>query len=377
MHYGIAEALLMLRHLRKPSRNMSGGGCARLSSDCALWWPISETKPAGLTTSHLKRLSSVGAHVICVLAGMTASILTCMSTPAWADLIDCAIVEERWDRTDATTPFAERVQIYRQAHYDSTCASTVVSRIGLDIIDEELGQVQAVFQAGGDDAQRRALLARLDSLREFGDHWQLSFLRGELLRSQKDVTGALVAYQNALLIVDDEERTVEAPSGKDIARLRDRLDEVAVVAAQVAPSSLKLPVTRSGDVISQYGFSTRGFTREKVLVPIQFIYAQDVMTENGRTTFKDAFEALNNQGEPDILIIGHTDPDGSQAYNLQLSMERAKAVRFALLDRGYSGVIAVDGKGENEPFRFDDPGLYPLDVRNQAHRRVELVLRGN
>ena len=42
---------------------------------------------------------------------------------------------------------------------------------------------------------------------------------------------------------------------------------------------------------------------------------------------------------------------------------------------GYPGAITVVGKGEDEPFRFDDPGLYSLEVRHQAHRRVELVLQ--
>ncbi|MBN9672030.1 OmpA family protein [Labrenzia aggregata] len=162
-----------------------------------------------------------------------------------------------------------------------------------------------------------------------------------------------------------------------IARLRDRLDEMAVVVAQIStdPSDIKIPVTRSGQSISQYSFQTRGYGRKKTLVPIQFVYDRDVMTETGRTSFEDAQKALIKQGAPDIQVIGHTDPVGSDAYNVQLSLKRAEAIRRALQASGYAGSIEVVGMGEAQPFRFDDPSLYSEDVRNQAHRRVEFVLK--
>ena len=74
-------------------------------------------------------------------------------------------------------------------------------------------------------------------------------------------------------------------------------------------------------------------------------------------------------------MVGHTDPVGSAAYNRKLSVERACAVRRALLAERYQGDVDAVGMGESEPFRFDDPGLYSEGHRHQAHRRVELILR--
>ena len=168
-----------------------------------------------------------------------------------------------------------------------------------------------------------------------------------------------------------------APAREQILLLRDRLDEVTVVAAQVLSSGVELPKTRSGELISQYSFATRGIIRKKALVPIQFVFAKDVMTEAGRASFQDALETLNAQGNPDITVIGHTDPAGPTDYNTRLSIDRANAVRPELIAQNYPGAIRIAGKGDDEPLRFPDPGLYSLEIRNQANRRVEFVLEDN
>ena len=308
-------------------------------------------------------------------AAGAVALASLLAGRAGAGLIDCAAVVDRWNGAGKAAPVAEWIEIYEQAHYDSDCEGPVVERIGLEIIGRELGPVRRAYERGGGDDALRAVRDRLDALQEFGSHWRLSFLRGEVSRRLRDVPGALRAYQGALALVDDEELTAVAPTRDEVLLLRDRLDETAVVAAQVLPSGVALPATRSGELISQYSFATRGFTRKKVLVPIQFVYAKDVMTESGRASFRDAYETLSAQGSPAITVIGHTDPVGSAEYNRRLSLDRANAVRSALTALGYPGAITVDGKGEDEPFRFDDPGLYSLEVRHQAHRRVELVLQ--
>ena len=300
-----------------------------------------------------------------------------VSTQAQGQLVDCTIVEDRWIKTDESTPLAEWIGIYEQAHYDSNCDFGVVEGIGLDIIAVELGPVRRAYEQGGDDGAHRGLLERIDALQEYGTHWQLSFLRGELFRKLRDVTGALKAYQDALALVDDEELTAVVPAREQILLLRDRLDEVAVIAAQTSPSSVNLPATRSGELISQYSFETRGIMRKEVTIPIQFVYAKDVMTEAGRVSFRDSLKTLNAQGSPNISVIGHTDPDGSAEFNMQLSIDRANAVRSELIAQGYPGAITIVGKGEDDPFRFDDPGLYSLEQRNQSHRRVEFVQQKN
>lgn len=309
------------------------------------------------------------AAAICVL------LLPFASTGASAALVSCDSVEAAWRNLPLGASHQDRVEIYDQAYNDSDCDGSVVEAIGAEIIDAELDRI-APFQDldayGGD---LNTLKGQLDDLQTFGSHWRISYLSGEILRKQHQVQPALRAYQEALGLVDDAELTPAEPAHAMIARLRDRLDEMAVVVAQMStdPRDIKIPVTRSGDSISQYSFSTRGYQRKKTLVPIQFVYDQDVMTEAGRTSFEDVEKALEKQGFPDIQVIGHTDPVGSDAYNMALSLKRASAIKRALQSAGYTGAIEVLGMGESQPFRFDDPSLYSQDVRNQAHRRVEFV----
>jgi OOP family OmpA-OmpF porin len=52
-----------------------------------------------------------------------------------------------------------------------------------------------------------------------------------------------------------------------------------------------------------------------------------------------------------VVITGHTDRIGSDAYNMRLSQKRAESVRQYLLDRQAvdSSHVEVDAKGESEP----------------------------
>jgi len=292
-----------------------------------------------------------------------------------ADLLDCNTLKQAWSSIATDASYDEKVSLYDRAFNDSDCDGTTIEQFGADIINSQLDSVLPGDRLDAYDGPLSGLEQALLDLQEFGEHWRLSFFLGEIYRQQQKVLPALRAYQDALGLMDDEELTPEEPQHRKIALLRDRLDELAVVGAQVssAPEDIQIPTTRSGQTISQYSFSTRGYKRKRTLVPIQFEYDQAVLTEAGRRSFRDVRKVLEEQGSPNIRVIGHTDPAGSEVYNNELSLRRANAIREALLNTGYSGAIEVEGRGETQPFRFDDPSLYAEDLRNQAHRRVEFV----
>lgn len=79
---------------------------------------------------------------------------------------------------------------------------------------------------------------------------------------------------------------------------------------------------------------------------------------------------LNEYPERSVLIEGHTDNTGSDALNERLSLERADAVRFALLDRGIdSDRIRTRGYGEAYPVATNG-----TSAGRQSNRRVEVVI---
>ncbi|MCA8898593.1 MAG: OmpA family protein, partial [Hyphomonas sp.] len=69
----------------------------------------------------------------------------------------------------------------------------------------------------------------------------------------------------------------------------------------------------------------------------------------------------------DIEIEGHTDSRGSDSYNLQLSQERADAVKQYLMDRGVDGTnIRAVGYGETRPIDpADTPEAWAKNRRTQ------------
>lgn len=71
-----------------------------------------------------------------------------------------------------------------------------------------------------------------------------------------------------------------------------------------------------------------------------------------------------------IRIVGHTDSQGSEMYNLQLSIRRAEAVMEYLRSRGIAlDRLAADGKGEMEPIADNSK-----EATRARNRRVEIFL---
>ena len=65
-----------------------------------------------------------------------------------------------------------------------------------------------------------------------------------------------------------------------------------------------------------------------------------------------------------LNIIGHTDKVGTEQYNIDLSLRRAKSVKEYIKNKMLYGVINIFGKGEKEPISSND----------EENRRVELIV---
>ncbi|HEY9198003.1 MAG TPA: OmpA family protein [Gammaproteobacteria bacterium] len=73
-----------------------------------------------------------------------------------------------------------------------------------------------------------------------------------------------------------------------------------------------------------------------------------------------------------VSIVGHTDSVGSDAYNEDLSMRRANAVKNYMLDKGVdASVINTSGMGESQPTADN-----ATSEGRAQNRRVEITLKG-
>ena len=79
---------------------------------------------------------------------------------------------------------------------------------------------------------------------------------------------------------------------------------------------------------------------------------------------------LNQYPNTRVQVIGHTDSQGSAAYNQDLSERRARAVTNILLQQGVAGnrVIPI-GRGESQPVASNNT----TEGRRQ-NRRVEVII---
>lgn len=72
-----------------------------------------------------------------------------------------------------------------------------------------------------------------------------------------------------------------------------------------------------------------------------------------------------------VTIVGHTDAVGSEAYNENLSLRRAEAVKNELLLQGVPpGRLTAIGRGETEPRATNE-----TEAGRQLNRRVEILVQ--
>ncbi len=81
-------------------------------------------------------------------------------------------------------------------------------------------------------------------------------------------------------------------------------------------------------------------------------------------------EFLKNRKNLGIMIEGHTDSQGDEKYNYNLSINRAIAVKKHLVSKGISkSRIQVSGKGESEPIKANS-----TEDGRKFNRRIEVKL---
>jgi OOP family OmpA-OmpF porin len=88
----------------------------------------------------------------------------------------------------------------------------------------------------------------------------------------------------------------------------------------------------------------------------------------------DAVAAVLKGTGGTIQVNGHTDALGSDAYNLDLSERRARAVSTALTERGVTATMDAQGFGEKQPVAQNTLNGKDNPAGRQLNRRVELVV---
>ena len=300
-----------------------------------------------------------------VLAMGTVAVMVWISLPGQARA-DCLQVARALRAALSTNDLEGARRHYDAAWREPACDDAFRARAGRAVSLLHARTAQDRMAAGASLASQRAVLER--GL-VYGRTWPLLAMLGDLAHDGRDYDRAAALYQEALAAIDDTVKTPKPPPAAEIERIFGTAARSRLLAEDYRAS----PTTRSGAPGGLAAARIRGFTVERVPVPITFRTGSAAFTEKGLRAAADMADFLKTQNPPRIAIAGHTDPRGGESYNLDLSRKRAEAVAAYLLERGFEGRIEVVAKGESERFPLADPGAYSQSERWQLDRRVELI----
>ena len=140
----------------------------------------------------------------------------------------------------------------------------------------------------------------------------------------------------------------------------------AVIGAQMDKQRDELADDLEGATVERYG--------EGVLVTFDsgllFDFDSSVVKGAARSNLTDLANSLREYPDTEVLIVGHTDSQGSDSYNQGLSERRSVAAKNFLVSQGVpTDRIRTEGLGESEPVASND-----TDAGRSQNRRVEVAI---
>ena len=148
-----------------------------------------------------------------------------------------------------------------------------------------------------------------------------------------------------------------------------------------APDGSRVPVPRGGGVeVSGANVVVERETPQGTTLTVQ----NDVLFDFDKTALRPAaaealgrvLEIIRQRSPRAVLIVGHTDSIGADAYNETLSLHRAEAVEQWLARQGGGlSPLSVEGHGEREPVAPNTVDGKDNPDGRQQNRRVEILLQ--
>lgn len=227
-------------------------------------------------------------------------------------------------------------------------------------------------------AQSRLYENQREALNEASTQARLTArtLEAEIARQQaRDAQSDTAAARNQATIARDA--AAVARNQTNIAR-----NDAAVAQGAAA-------VARDQATLAQSDANTARMETERLALLVSELNARntdrglvvtlgDVLFATGQSTIVGANNSnlaklavfLNEYEDRTVMIEGHTDSVGSDSSNMNLSQNRANAVKDYLVSEGVaSSRLTSQGKGEGSPISSND-----TNTGRQQNRRVEVVI---
>lgn len=140
----------------------------------------------------------------------------------------------------------------------------------------------------------------------------------------------------------------------------------AIIGRQMDKQAEELEASLEGANVERVGDGIKVTFDSAILFAIN---SSDLSTAS-KADLQKLAASLNEYGNTNVLIVGHTDNTGDESYNQALSERRAQSAALALADAGVSTErLEIVGYGETQPVA--DNGTV---AGRQANRRVEVAI---
>jgi len=170
------------------------------------------------------------------------------------------------------------------------------------------------------------------------------------------------------------------PADADGDGVPDTRDECPNTPAGVKVDARGCPLDSDGDGVADYldqcPGTPKGFKVDAVgciieqtviLRTVNFEFNKDTLTTEAKDTLDLVAAGMASQPKLTVIISGHTDSVGADAYNQKLSLKRAEVVRAYMVGKGVAEVrLKAEGYGESKPIASND-----TEEGRAENRRVE------
>jgi OOP family OmpA-OmpF porin len=145
-------------------------------------------------------------------------------------------------------------------------------------------------------------------------------------------------------VVDSMDQCPNTPAGANVDANGCELDSDG---DGVVDSSDQCPGTPAGTAVDNTGCELAAAYELK---GVNFEFDSAKLTADSKASLDDGLKILMRHTDLEVEIAGHTDSTGAEAYNQQLSLRRAEAVRDYLVANGVDAArLTVKGYGESQP----------------------------
>lgn len=156
--------------------------------------------------------------------------------------------------------------------------------------------------------------------------------------------------------------------GKKVAKAEPKPGQKDSDGDGVLDNSDRCPNTPRGTRVDVRGCALKGKIE---LRGVNFQTGSARLTPSSHAVLDETAATLKKNADVKAEVAGHTDSQGSRAYNISLSQRRAAAVRKYLIDQGVNATnLTARGYGPDRPVASNS-----TRAGRAQNRRVELVIK--